>query len=301
MSQNNQQPVVENTQINNEDVVHLFNNLQAKTDSTRAKTEERKKKAEERDFSDLKNVQARFVDYVRDIMMKKANDALHDPNHEEYFVDAYSFTLPPKRHKNKDVDIFFEDYLVIELIEGAKDSKYLEYFKSAGTIPTLELLQQKMDPFHIVYGYHNVYGNVIQARWDKEPHSPKWTLTTPEEFETKKMASLKNSNQNVHKGNQKNYPPGNRNRNKNQTRNNFPGRNFNPYSQNQMTQNQMMMMGFNPYQDYHPMMNSMFTNNGGNKPFKNNFRPKQQNQRSKYQYNPKRSNHSTPPPESKET
>lgn len=160
-------------------------------DSEEAQTERRQR---------FKVVQAEFVKYVTQVGTELAQKCFNDPEYTKSFVDVFKFNPPPKRNDSQNV--YFQELLLIELMEGPQTSGYLEFFKDCDTDTTLSMLQNALSPFRVHYGYFPRFGgNIIQIRLDDTV--PKWSLNQPEQFERKKAMSRKNREKsgNSHVGN----------------------------------------------------------------------------------------------------
>jgi hypothetical protein len=178
-----------------------------------AKYIEHKKQKEQEKRSEFKDVQHKFVEHVTSLAEKKIVEVANDPTYLKKFVDVFQFKLPSKAN-NPDDNVEFEGQLLITIMEGPKDSKYLEYFESLNTEPTIELLRKAFKPLDVHYGYLPKFGNVIQVRWDNGEVVPQWSLIDVKDFEQKKSKSQNNNGKH----------PNNRNNNR---RKNFKTRNVN--------------------------------------------------------------------------
>lgn len=145
-----------------------------------------KEESERRD--QLKEVQQKFIEHFKQLVVEKINTVKEDPKYLKKYIDVLQFKLPPK--KNEDDNVDFEGHLLIELMEGPKDCNYVDHFKASDTEPTINLLRDACAPLKVHYGYYYKFGNVIQIRWDDVV--PGWALSEPEHFESKKAASRKN-------------------------------------------------------------------------------------------------------------
>lgn len=154
-------------------------------EAKQAKITELKNQDSENAKAEFKEIQTQFVKKMVEDGLQLVDEAIADQSHKKPFVDILRFSLPPKRENGNEVE--FNGRLYIELMEGAENEGYEDYFQSANTQPTLELLRKEFAPFNIHYGYFRSYGNVIQVRWDDTV--PKWALTEAKQFEDKKAVS----------------------------------------------------------------------------------------------------------------
>lgn len=152
------------------------------------KQHEIKQKEESERRDELKEVQQKFVEHFKTLVVEKINKVKEDPKYLKKYIDVLQFKLPPK--KNEDDNVDFGGHLLIELMEGPKECNYVDHFKASNTEPTINMLRDACEPLKVHYGYYYKFGNVIQIRWDDIV--PGWALSEPEHFESKKAASRKN-------------------------------------------------------------------------------------------------------------
>ena len=166
-----------------------FETKQAKMNNTnQPKVEDSEESRNER-RQRFKTVQAEFVKHITQVGTELAQKCFNDPEYTKSFIDVFKFNPPPKRNESQNV--YFQDVLLIELMEGPQTSGYEAFFNDVGTDTTLSMLQEALKPFRLYYGYFPRFGgNIIQLRLDDT--IPKWALVHPQQFERKKAMSRKN-------------------------------------------------------------------------------------------------------------
>lgn len=181
----------------------LYDNARKSYESKQAKIEEMKQnhtedsdenRAERR--QKFKTVQSEFVKYLTQVGTELVQKCLNDVEYTKSFIDVLKFNPPPKRNESQNV--YFQDLLLIELMEGPQSLGYEAFFKELGTDTTLSMLQESFKPFKVYYGYFPRFGgNIIQVRWDDTV--PGWALDNAQRFEKKKAMSRKNRDRTSHR------------------------------------------------------------------------------------------------------
>ncbi len=164
-----------------------FESKQVKSsDNSQPKVEDTEEAKNERRLK-FKTTQAEFVKHVVQLSENLVKN--RDADYSKSFMDVYKFSPPPSRHDSQNV--YFQNVLVIELMEGSQTVGYEQFFKDMETSPTLSMLKDALKPFNVFYGYFPRFGgNIVQVRWDDT--KPRWALDATEDFDRKKAMSRKN-------------------------------------------------------------------------------------------------------------